>query len=80
MVALGICVIGGLAGARPLAGHLPLSAALPWTCALGLVGLQLTWLFRPLIGNPAADSVVLLRPIESSGLREAVEALAAVLF
>lgn len=80
LLSLVICVLGGLAGARPLMDNLPASAAAPWTLAFGLVGLQFTWLLRPIIGNPAADHVVLLRPLESSGLREALEAIAAVLF
>jgi len=74
--------VGGLVGAWRLwralpARALPARALLPWGMALGLVGLQLSWLLRPVIGMPG--EAVLLRPVESSGLAEVLTALGAVL-
>lgn len=69
--------LGGLVGAVRLRRHLPAGALLPWALGLGLVGVQLTWLLRPVIGMPG--DLVLLRPLESDALQEILEALAAVL-
>ena len=64
-------------GATRLLRVLPVRATLLWSGVLGLVGLQLTWLLRPVIGMPG--QLVVLRPVESSGLAEVLQALAAVL-
>lgn len=69
--------IGGLVGALRLWRVLPVRATLPWIAALGLVGLQLSWLLRPVIGMPGR--LVILRPVQGSGLSEVLSALAAVL-
>ncbi len=69
--------VGGVVGARRLARAVSWPALLPWTGALGLAGLQLSWLLRPVVGMPGA--LVLLRPLESDGLTEVLTALAAAL-
>ena len=69
--------LGGLVGAVQLWRVLPVRATLPWVGALGLVGLQLSWLLRPVIGMPGR--LVILRPVQGSGLSEVLSALAAVL-
>ncbi|MCK6502925.1 hypothetical protein L6R53_05935 [Myxococcota bacterium] len=69
--------VGGLVGALRLWRVLPVRATLPWIAALGLVGLQLSWLLRPVIGMPGR--LVVLRPVQGSGLHEVLSALAAVL-
>lgn len=70
-------VLGGVIGAVPLLRVVPLRAALPWVAGLGLAGLQLSWLVRPVIGSPGP--FVWLRPLESSGLSAVLDALGAVL-
>lgn len=69
--------VGGIVGAVPLLRVVPLRAALPWVAGLGLAGLQLSWLVRPVIGSPGP--FVWLRPLESSGLSAVLDALLAVL-
>jgi hypothetical protein len=70
--------IGGLVGAGRLLRSVPLTAAAPWTIAFGLSAMQLSWLLRPLVGNPDSRFVV-LRPLESNVVTEVLTALAAVL-
>lgn len=69
--------VGGIVGAVPLLRVVPLRAAVPWVAGLGLAGLQLSWLLRPVIGSPGP--FVWLRPLESSGLSAVLDALWAVM-
>jgi hypothetical protein len=69
--------LGGLVGAARLLRELPIRAALPWAVGLGLAGLQLSWLLRPVIGSPGP--LVLLRPLEGSGLGALLDVLVAIL-
>lgn len=78
LATVGVAALGGLAGASRLLRIVPLRAALPWTVAFGLAGVQLSWLLRPLVGMPEGP-LVILRPLESSGLHEILVALWAVL-
>ncbi|MCB9780892.1 MAG: hypothetical protein H6742_20150 [Alphaproteobacteria bacterium] len=77
LAVVGVGALGGLAGAVRLLRHLPWTAALPWGGVLGLTGLQLSWLLRPVIGMPG--DTVLLRGPEGTGLIEVLQAIAAVL-
>lgn len=72
-----VCEISGLIGVARLRGVISDWALIPWAFVLGLGGLQLTWLLRPLIGSPGDP--VLFRPLESNGLAEVLSALLAVL-
>ena len=78
LATVGVAALGGLSGATRLIGVLPLRALLPWTAALGLAGVQLSWLLRPLVGMPEGPTVF-FRAIEANGLQKIVEALLAVL-
>ncbi len=69
--------LGGLVGAARLLRELPARAAFPWAMGLGLAGLQLSWLLRPVIGSPGP--LVLLRPLESSGLAAFIDVVVAIL-
>lgn len=75
VVAVG--AVGGLFGVSRLLRELPVRAVFPWTVALGMGGLQLTWLVRPVIGSPG--DFVLVRALESSGLAAILEAILASL-
>ncbi len=80
VVLAGIAVagVGGLAGAARLLRPIPLRAAAPWTIGFGCAGLQLSWLVRPIVGQPETVLVV-FRPLESNALTEVFTALLAVL-
>lgn len=73
-----VAALGGLWGASRLLRALPLSAALPWATVFALSGLQLSWLLRPVIGQPGED-FALLRPMISNGLVEVARLIATVL-
>lgn len=74
----GVAALGGVVGALRLLRALPSLAVGPWSLLFGLAGLQLTWLLRPVIGQPDGD-FVLLRPLESNGLAEVLVMLNRVL-
>lgn len=78
LAAVGVAAIGCLVGAGRLVRSVPLMAALPWTAAFGLSAVQLSWLFRPLVGTPDAP-FILVRPLESNSLTEILTAIGAVL-
>lgn len=75
VVAVG--ALGGMVGAARLLRGLPARSVIPWAVGLGLAGLQLTWLLRPVIGSPGP--LVLLRPLESSGLAAFIDVVVAIL-
>lgn len=73
-----VAALGGLVGASRLLRALPFSAVVPWAGLFGLAGLQLTWLLRPVVGSPA-ESLILLRPLESNGFAEVLKLIGTVL-
>ena len=75
LVGLGVALLAGLVGARRLLRGIPPLAGLAAAAAFGLAALQLAWLLRPVVGAPG--EAVLLRPLESNGLAEALRALGA---
>lgn len=70
--------VGGLVGALRLVRALPFLAVGPWSILFGLAGLQITWLLRPIIGQPQ-QPFSLLRPLESNGLAEVLVMFSKVL-
>lgn len=77
LATVAVGALGGLVGAARLRHAVSVRALLPWSAVLGLAGLQLTWLMRPVIGMPGRE--VLFRPLESNAVAEVLKALAAVL-
>ena len=73
-----VAMLGGAVGALRLVRSLPLLASGPWAMVFGVAGLQLTWLLRPVVGQPG-EAFALLRGLESNGLAEVLVLLRTVL-
>ena len=70
--------LGGLVGASRLYRALPVLTVTPWAVLFGAAGMQLTWIIRPVVGQPGAD-FTLLRPLMSNAMAEVLVLLGRVL-
>jgi len=78
LAGLVVALVGVVLVARSLLQRFQWPAVFAFGCTTGLAGLQLAWLLRPIVGAPGSG-VVLFREVESNGLAQVLQALAAVL-